>query len=239
MTTLHSNSIRISTWNALLKCCKKAGWILFPFGLLVSGLDHFLTTSLENALKTEFSMNYQVLFFIFLNFCILVLKFPIQVFIITGSLETSLNETSLNENSEKKIHFSKISYLIKESLRSWGKTFQWSLFLLIPGFFAYIFYIYVPFVVLLDKNYSRGQIDALRSSMKRVQTSLPQVLGLMFLFAVLIPFLISLIDDWQSISDHVMGLLALSLVNTLADLIFTIYLLKLFMRKADLHETFV
>lgn len=54
--------------------------------------------------------------------------------------------------------------LLIESIRVMASVLLWCLALIIPGIFKNVRYLFVPFVVLFDKDYQAGNCDALKKS---------------------------------------------------------------------------
>ncbi len=54
--------------------------------------------------------------------------------------------------------------LTKESLRALGRVLLWFFVLIIPGVYWYMRYFLVPYVVILEPEYQKGNVDALKLS---------------------------------------------------------------------------
>ncbi len=79
-----------------------------------------------------------------------------------------------------------------ENLRSWGKILLGFIFLILPGGILFFRYMLVPFVVVFDPEYDRGNVDALERSRALVSAlTLPQWLILVFL-KIALPLFISM-----------------------------------------------
>lgn len=119
-----------------------------------------------------------------------------------------------------------------ESLRSWGKTLLWSLLLILPGFWKYIELSLVPFVVTSSAKYDEGKEDALKKSAEIVHRHWLQILGVFFLFHLLIPLMLSaLFDSYRSLWKTPLQSLALSALDTYLLLISTHILFNIFRRE--------
>lgn len=64
-----------------------------------------------------------------------------------------------------------IGPLASESLRAIAVTLLWTMALILPGIFKYIRYFFVPYVVIADPAYERGERDALKYSDQLVKGS--------------------------------------------------------------------
>ncbi len=74
-----------------------------------------------------------------------------------------------------------------ETLRAFCWCLIFSLLLIVPGVVRYIRYVFVPYVVLFDREYQLGEVDALDRSMKLSQRE-----GWMIFFLLAIPFAVSI-----------------------------------------------
>ncbi|MCB0369008.1 MAG: hypothetical protein KDD45_06025, partial [Bdellovibrionales bacterium] len=133
-----------------------------------------------------------------------------------------------------KLFFTKIkfqyieSYLI-ETLRSWGKIFWWGFLLIIPGFYKFISYSFVPFVVLMNKNYDQGLIDALKESEKVFLQKKGSTLITLFIFQLLLPIMLSsLLDSYQNFNETPMSALLCSAVQGLISLMGFLILMQIY-----------
>ena len=63
----------------------------------------------------------------------------------------------------------KLAQLIIESLRVIGYSLCWVQALVIPGVIKYLRWTFVPFIVLFDADYQRGEVDALARSNKIIR----------------------------------------------------------------------
>ncbi len=61
--------------------------------------------------------------------------------------------------------------LTLESLRAMGKVILWSILFILPGLYFYLRYLFVPFIVIFNREYKEGQRDALLHSSKLTKGS--------------------------------------------------------------------
>lgn len=92
-------------------------------------------------------------------------------------------------------------FLLIETLRAWGKIFQGSLLLLIPGVVSYFRLCWVPYVVLCDPGYSVGKIDAIARSKEIFSISRMKSFLVVVLFNLVMAFILTgLFDEWRNFS---------------------------------------
>jgi hypothetical protein len=92
-----------------------------------------------------------------------------------------------------------LSYLIREEMRALGKSLLWSLLLIVPGIVRFFQFAFVPYVVLFDRRYQAGDADALKASWRFVKRVWARLLGLCLLFLVVLPLLMTTLDEWRSV----------------------------------------
>lgn len=119
--------------------------------------------------------------------------------------------------------------LFIESLRAWGSIFNWGLFLFVPALFRHLQLIFVPFIVLLDKNYEAGKIDALKQSKNLTNKIIFKVAGIIFLFHLFIPLVfVELFDSYTIIWKTPLAAITLAIIDVYFLLISVQILFNLF-----------
>jgi hypothetical protein len=83
--------------------------------------------------------------------------------------------------------FERLSFVIKENIRSTGKVLLWSLLFVLPGVYRFTQFFFVTPVCLFNKNYQLGLADALSHSKSIGQGQLSKVFLILFLFFVVVP----------------------------------------------------
>ena len=118
-----------------------------------------------------------------------------------------------------------------EVLRTWGKILQWSFLAIIPGFVKYFFYTLVPYVIVQSRVYERGEVDALELSTQIVKQNVWKILGLVLLFHIFIPLVLTtLFDEYRMIRQTPVACLLLTLLDTYLLLISTQCFLAVFQK---------
>jgi hypothetical protein len=107
-----------------------------------------------------------------LEFVFLTVLTPLRINEITTG---SLNKSEFWPYALKHSH----AFLI-ESIRALGMTLLWMLALILPGVFKYLRYCFVPYIVLADPEYEKGNVDALERSNELIR-GITLILFLLFL----------------------------------------------------------
>ncbi|HRK08683.1 MAG TPA: hypothetical protein PLZ57_13005 [Pseudobdellovibrionaceae bacterium] len=116
------------------------------------------------------------------------------------------------------------SLLLIESLRSLGATLWRVPLLLLPAIWEFIRLLPVPYIVMFDRSYRRGEVDALKASrafFKRHRLFVFAMLGLMMFHAALLEFFepqMDLAPIWEAPLDFLPSLLAMALLTMTVDL---------------------
>lgn len=71
---------------------------------------------------------------------------------------------------------------INESVRVLTRVLLWLLAFIIPAFFVYLRYVFVPYVVFFDPDYREGKVDALKRAAELTKGLMPALLGLALIF---------------------------------------------------------
>lgn len=164
--------------STLLNTLKRFWLALFPLFWLYTLVDQQLTELIQTQLgSTEGTPKTVWLFVVTLMLFHMIFPLITQTFVFASVL----NEPWL------KLFKGKFSWAFKESLRSWGSVLLWSLAFVLPGFFRYCQLVFVNFVVMLNPNYEKGEVDALQASKKVFSKKWKSVVFYLFLFGAMIP----------------------------------------------------
>ena len=120
--------------------------------------------------------------------------------------------------------------LTLESIRALGWTIVKALMFVIPGLIAFIQYLFVPYIVLLDERYHRGEMDALERS-KTLAKNQTWFLFFVNSFFLLIVLLLQTVAQglkwslWQAPLASTLTQIAIQLISLLASIwMFCIYM---------------
>ena len=127
----------------------------------------------------------------------------------------------------------------KEVLRAFGKSISWGLLLIIPGVVRFIQFSFVTFVVLLDPDYELGQRDALKQSTWLVNRSFFQVLGVLILFSIVIPVLLTSFDEYTLFLVHPLAALGFSCLDVIFSTLCLLLLLQVYFSKTQSDQNLV
>lgn len=200
---------------------------LYPVLMLLfitnSLFEQFLMKKLEFTLKGSESATFDLFLYGSLNI-LSSLLFPALISLLTIFF-------ILRPEKLFFVHISKdhVESFIIETLRSWGKMIWWGFLFIIPGFYKLISYSYVPFIVLLNKNYDQGEIDALEASEKVFsQKKLATFLAL-FIFQLILPIMLSsLLDSYRNFNETPVLALGSSVLQGMAGLLGFLVLLEIY-----------
>ncbi|WP_413561437.1 hypothetical protein [Bdellovibrio sp. HCB209] len=218
-----------------LKVFKKVAIPLFLLVVLSSNIDQFLNIRVEEALRDPMGAAPHVYWFGFLSIISSII-FPILL--ITTALypmKSSRFTTGLNDFYGKYIQ-----QIFIETLRTWGKTLLWSLLFILPGIWKYLEYSMVPFVVTGSVPYDDGKLDALQASAKIFRRHWFKILGILILFHLFIPLVLtSIFDSYRLLWETPVTSLLLNLLDTYLIIISTQLLFNVFQNEVRRHDTHV
>lgn len=200
---------------------------LFPILLLFfvssSLFDQYLMKKLENTLKGSENTTIELFLYGGLNL-LNSLFFPLLISLLT--IFFIINPTKLFFTSITQAH---IESIIIETLRSWGKMIWWGFLFIIPGFYKYLCYSYVPFVVLMDTEYDHGKVDALKESERIFKKRFMASLITLVLFQLVLPILLSsLLDSYRSFKETPFLAFLSSLLQGVIGLLGLLILMEIF-----------
>lgn len=216
-----------------LTAFKKVFLPLFLLVTLSSNVDRYLNLNIENAVRDPNGAQQQVYFFgalsIFNSVVFPVLLMTVALF----ALNATKNEKQGLGGFLKKY----LNQIYIETLRSWGKTLLWTMLFILPGIWKYIEFSLVPMVVTSSKSYDEGNEDALKKSAQVVRHHWPAILGILVVFHLFIPIVLSvLFDSYRLIWKTPLASLSLSVLDTYLLLISTHLLFKIFQSEADSYD---
>jgi hypothetical protein len=120
-----------------------------------------------------------------------------------------------------------VNQALIEEFRAIGVSMLWLIVFVVPGLIKLVQFVFVPFVVALDSKYQAGERDALQFSKTIVNNNFWKVSGLLLIFSVLLPVLMTGLDQYHLFWIHPVGNLLLTLLQSFLSLIFGLVLLRL------------
>ena len=144
---------------AYIPFLRSSVWVLLPIWILFEIVDQYFSMSAKLAMqgssKRWVAQIGQLSTAITLNF-IVILFLPIRL--------KDWQEGIRPYRSWVQIAHTHTWPLFVEGLRMTAYILLWSIAFIIPGIYKQVRYIFVPFVVLLDLRYQKGEVDALEQS---------------------------------------------------------------------------
>jgi hypothetical protein len=196
---------------------KSVGFPIFIWMILGGGLDQWLTERMQKILSDPDGLSNWIWAYGFAS-VVVSMVFPMITLLWIVNKKTTL---------------SGITQLLIESLRAWGKAMTWGFLLIIPGVIQWLKLSFVPFVTLESQTYARGEIDALETSRKLSKGHLWHITGLMMLFSVLLPLLLTTWDEERMIWNTPLASLTLTLIETVFTILFFLILRRLYQAAAE------
>ncbi|MCK6599574.1 MAG: hypothetical protein L6Q37_14510 [Bdellovibrionaceae bacterium] len=208
----------------------KQNLILLLFLFFVNSLfEQFLIQKLEQILKSQSNFQLQLFLYGGLNILSSIL-FPIAISILT--LFFFKNPSSL---FFVHIRLRDIESLLIETLRSWGKTMWWGFLFILPGFYKFLSYSFVPFVVLLDNDYSLGKKEALAESSRIFKERWAISLLALIIFQLILPLMLSsLLDSYRNFEDTPLPALLSSAIQGILSLWGFLLLMEIYLKQRPL-----
>ncbi|HPI40718.1 MAG TPA: hypothetical protein PLJ21_07925 [Pseudobdellovibrionaceae bacterium] len=118
-----------------------------------------------------------------------------------------------------------------ETMRALGKVFLGFIFLIIPGVWLHIKYIFVPFIVLESESYAQGEQDALSYSSTLTRKKMGSIIILLSAFNIFLPLIMTqFFDEYRTLWKTPFSSLALSLIDTLFYICFTLLFYKTYLQ---------
>ncbi len=217
-------------WTQLLSqfltVIRRCGWALLILSILSNYGEQGLTHLMENELSSMEGASPWVWLYGAASVGISVLSPVIMSILVIAALLPSTVTASLQQHAQ---------YVCKETLRAAGKSLSWGLLLVIPGLIRFLQFSFVPFVVMLDPEYDRGQKDALQESTRLVHRRFFKVTGILILFSILLPLLLTGLDEYSAFDQHVFPALLLAGLDAVISIFAILMLLNQWEKSHGTH----
>lgn len=228
--------ILISTFNKLF-LLKYLFFLLLLLFVTNSLCEQFLMQKLEFSLRQSQNTNLDLFFYGSLNL-LNSLVFPALI-----SLFTIFYLKNPSQWFFLSIKSSDIESFIIETLRSWGKTIWWGFLFILPGFYKFLSYSYVPFIVLMEKKYDQGLVDALKESERIFLSRKWASLSTLLFFQIILPIMLSsLLDSYRNFSENPWLAILSSVLQGTLSLVGFLVLMEIYLQnkvRTDFKETLV
>jgi hypothetical protein len=203
---------------------------LFLIVVLSGNIDQFLNQQIQASLGSPSGAEKSVYAFGFISLLNGML-FPVFTTLLALAGLPLLSQESPQDFVKKNLN-----QVMIEMMRAWGKVLQWSLLLILPGFWKYLEYIFVPYVVTLSPDYQNGKEDALKASARLFRRNWGKVIGVFFVFHLFIPLIMaSFFDAYRLLWETPISSLFLSLIDTYLILISIQLLFYIFKNEGETH----
>ncbi len=195
---------------------KRAGWGLFSLWVLSNYTTQVLTHLIEQSISSfEPSASSVWIYVGALAFISILVPIISSCLIVATQISAPIMQSVFQYGPS----------LCKETLRASGKSMLWLFLFILPGFIRFLQFSFVGFIVMLDPEYGRGHKDALKESTGAVNRRFFRVLVILTLFALFVPFFLTLLGDWAIFHQHPTAAVGLSGIDTILNIICTLLLL--------------
>lgn len=116
-----------------------------------------------------------------------------------------------------------------ELMRALGVSLCWSVLLIVPGVIKYIRFTFVPYIVLFDPAYQRGEVDALEKSERLARGRTWGLLLVMLAFMMFL-LILNVLDQTftQSFMENPVGTVLTQVFSQLGSLYFAVFLFAIY-----------
>ena len=202
-----------------LLALKKCGFGLFLIYIAFTFFDQSLTVLMESNLRSQDGATGAI-------FLLGAGYLTNSIFFTTLATATAIYGVSKVSDSWWQFIDRFFNQSCIEVVRAWGQTLSWSLLFLIPGFFKYLQFILVPFVVATDNKYQTGEVDALQKSKELFKKHWLGLLMAVFFFQGIWSYISTDLFDAYRLIIHTP--VQAILISALEALIFLFYILIIF-----------
>ena len=217
---------QLNIWSQLIIILKRTGWILLLLSVATALVEQYLTHSMERELSSMSGASPYVWVYGAASILMSILSPIVASLLILAALLPASVITSLKRHAE---------FLCKETFRAAGKSMGWGILLIIPGIIRFLQFSFVPYIVMLDPDYREGRKDALKESTLLVNRRFAWVLGIIFLFGIILPFLTTFFDEYALFEDHPFYAILLAGLDGLLTIISILMLLKQWEKSHGTH----
>lgn len=201
---------------------KKIGLPLFLATIFGTLADQWITLKMENQLMDPAGTGPLIWLYGSLS-VVLSLIYPlITLLLVLSAMSEKQTLFFLQQNGKQ---------TLIEQMRAWGKSMLWSLLFLLPGLIQFFRLVFVPFIVCFDPEYQMGRIDALEKSRALSKGKLIPLAGLFTLFILLIPALLTVVDEYKLLWKTPFPALLICFVEMTLNFCFILVLWKMYQKQ--------
>ena len=209
--------IRRSFGQKALLIITRSGAALLALTILTTFIEQLLTNIIHEQLISREGVG-PLLWITIFSSAIVSILYPVLALLLTlAALQDRPLFQSIRTNFEQ---------LLIENIRAMGSTLSWSLLLIIPGFYRFIQYSFVNFIVMLDQDYFDGKVDALKKSVSLTKKRFFKVFGIFLLMAVIVPLFVSSFDEYSVLTQTPISAIVLIVIEILLFILLNLLLLE-------------
>ena len=214
----------MSTWKRFFTVIKRKGAWIFALTFFFILFDQVLSNAIQADLASQDGITWRLWVWGFLSM-ILSICTPIilNLLVVYAVKPVALPFKNILNQS------------LIEELRALGSVMLWSILFIIPGLIRLAQYVFVPFIVTLDPKYQNGELDALKGSRLVTRGKMLKVIGILFMFTVVFPLILTVWDKYHVFWLHPVGNLLMTAVQSVLSIMFGLILLKLWESKNESH----
>lgn len=214
---MHSVIFYFGFSQSLKTVLRQVGWAILVMAILESSIDVWITGQMQVLLSNPEGTS-PVVYAYGLCSILISLLFPTAMIVmIVTALKGSWGHL-----------FEDLNQVMIETLRTWGVALSWSFLLIVPGLIKWLRLSLVPFVVMLDPAYKKGEKDALQESERLTRGKFWLLLFAFVLMTIVVPLILTSFDDYKVIWRTPLASLLYHVVETLVSISFILWLLKIF-----------
>ncbi|GIL17885.1 MAG: hypothetical protein BroJett040_16360 [Oligoflexia bacterium] len=172
---------------------RKTGIALFLFHLFITFSDQGLTQLMQTELNSKNGVGPLIWVYGLISLFLSLLSPLITILLVLAAKQSLGVLQFLGRN---------LNQLFIEEMRASGKALLWSIPLILPGVWKFIEFTFVPFVVIKDPDYALGKLDALRTSSLITRKYFFRLIGILFLFSVFFPLILTSFDEYKVPWNH-------------------------------------
>jgi len=216
-TLIGQVKIRRSFGQKALLIITRSGAALLALTILTTFIEQLLTNIIHEQLISREGVG-PLLWITIFSSAIVSILYPVLALLLTlAALQDRPLFQSIRTNFEQ---------LLIENIRAMGSTLSWSLLLIIPGFYRFIQYSFVNFIVMLDQDYFDGKVDALKKSVSLTKKRFFKVFGIFLLMAVIVPLFVSSFDEYSVLTQTPISAIVLIVIEILLFILLNLLLLE-------------
>jgi hypothetical protein len=214
----------VNFWKRFLTVIRKKGAWIFALTFFFILFDQLLGDAIQADLGSMEGITWRLWVWGFLSMLLSICAPIILNLLVIYAVKPVANPFKKNLNQS-----------LIEELRALGSVMLWSILFIIPGLIRLAQYVFVPFIVTLSQRYQDGELDALAGSRSVSGKMFLKVIGILVVFTVIFPLILTSWDEYHIFWMHPVGNLLMTAVQSVLSIMFGLILLKLWESKNESH----